>query len=216
MTALEALRALAKGERPARGLLHSCRFEGLGHEVYGEEAIVARMRMAPFAIDDDALIIADAAQIAVLTGQHALFADLIDGHIVRLWLLGPDGFNGEEPEISVAFDPDLAQARGDVFFAASDHPALADDAADRVLTAARKTIADTDAPRSRAFVIRAFGDADGGAALFAVYRLRPDGDAIAGFVMTAAFWGADEMHVVRDLGGEAMLAARRWTPNIGA
>lgn len=216
MSALEPLRRLASGERPSAGLLHTCRFDGLGHEIYGEEAIVARMALEPFTLDNDALIFEDAAHIAVLSGERAFFADLHDGNIARLWLLGPDGFGGEEPEVSVVFDPDLSQARGDVFFAASDHPALTADAADRVLAAGREIVASADGPRTRAFAIRAFGGAAGGAALFAVYRLRPDGDETAGFVNMAAFWGAEETHIVRDLGGEATLAARAWTPRLGA
>ncbi len=216
MSALETLRTLARGERPANGLLHTCRFDGLGHEIYGEEAIVARMGLEPFTIDDDALIFEYAAHIAVLTGERALFADLSDGNIARLWLLGPDGFGGEEPEISVVFDPDLSQARGHVFFAASDYPALAVEAVDRVLAAGREIVDAADGPRTRAFAIRAFGDAAGGAALFAVYRLRPDGDETAGFVNMAAFWGKQETHIVRDIGGEAILAAHAWTPRIGA
>lgn len=216
MSALDTLRALATGERPTSGLLHTCRFDGLGHELYGEEAIVARMGLEPFTIDDDALIFEDGAHIAVLTGERAFFADLSDGNIARLWLLGPDGFGGEEPEVSVVFDPDLSQARGDVFFAASDHPALAADAADRVLVAGREIVTAADGPRTRAFAVRAFGNASGGAALFAVYQLRPDGDDTAGFVNMATFWGAKETHIVRDVGGEATLAARAWTPRIGA
>lgn len=216
MSALDTLRALASGERPPSGLLHTARFDGLGHEIYGEEAIVARMGLKPFALGDDALVFEDTAHIAVLTGERAFFADLYDGNIARLWLLGPDGFGGEEPEVSVVFDPDLSQARGDVFFAASDHPALTADAADRVRAAGREIVAAADGPRTRAFAIRAFGDASGGAALFAVYRLCPDGDETAGFVNMAAFWGAKETHIVRDYGGEATLAARAWTPRIGA
>ncbi len=216
MSALDTLRALASGERPPSGLLHTCRFDGLGHELYGEEAIVARLGLEPFTIDDDALIFEDGAHIAVLTGERAFFVDLSDGNIARLWLLGPDGFGGEEPEVSVVFDPDLSQVRGDVFFVASDHPALAADAADRALAAGREIVAAADGPRTRAFAIRAFGDASGGAALFAVYRLRPDGDDTAGFVNMAAFWGPQETHIVRDIGGEATLVSREWTPRIGA
>ncbi len=216
MSALDTLRTLAGGQRPLGGLLHTCRFDGLGHETYGEEAIVARMGLEPFTLDNDALIFEDAAHIAVLTGERAFFADLYDGNIARLWLLGPDGFGGEESEVSVVFDPDLSQARGDVFFAASDHPALTADAADRVLAAGRKIVAAADGPRTRAFAIRAFGDAAGGAALFAVYQLRPDGGDTAGFVNIIVFWGAEETHIVRDYGGEATLAARAWTPRIGA
>lgn len=216
MSALDTLRALAKGERPTSGLLHTCRFEGLGYELYGEEAIVARMGLEPFTLGDDVLIFEDAAHIAVLAGARAVYADLSDGNIARLWLLGPDGFGGEEAQVSVVFDPDLRQARGDVFFATSDHPALAAQAADRVLAAGREIVAAADGLRTRAFAIRAFGDAAGGAALFAVHRLRPDDDDTAGFVNMAAFWGTEETHIVHDIGGEATLAARAWTPRIGA
>jgi hypothetical protein len=216
MSAVDTLRALAGGQRPASGLLHTCRFDGLGQEIYGEEAILARLGLEPFNLDDDALIFEEAAHIAVLSGQRAFVADLYDGSIARLWLLGPDSRGGDEAQVSVAFDPDLAQVRGDVFFAASDHPTLAPDAADRVLVAGRGIVAAASGQRTRAFAIRAFGDASTGAALFAIYRLHPEGHATAGFVNAVAFWRAGQTHIVRDLGGEAMVAARAWTPFIRA
>ena len=49
MTPIDALQALARGERPRDALLPPCRLEGLGTQVYGEEAIVSHFRQNPFA-----------------------------------------------------------------------------------------------------------------------------------------------------------------------
>ena len=216
MSALDTLRVLAGGARPATGLLHSCRFEGLGIETYGVEAIVERLRMAPFEIAADANIIETPHHIAVFDGERAIFADLYDGNIARLWVLGNDGFGGDEPLLDVPFDPDLSQGGGDVFVAGADHPDLATDAVRHVEAAGRLIVAHADGPRARAFAIRAFGSADDGAALFAVFRLRLDGEDVAGFHLTAARWDGGSSDIVRDFGSEATLAASRWTPRIGA
>jgi hypothetical protein len=216
MSALDTLRELAGGTRPASGLLHNCRFEGLGIETYGVEAIVARLRMAPFDIATDAQTIETLRHIAVFDGDRALFADLYDGNIARLWVLGSDGFGGDEPLLDVPFDPDLSQGGGDVFFAGADHPDLAPEAARQVEAAGQTIVAQADGPRTRAFALRAFGSANDGAALFAVFRLRLDQEDIAGFHLVAARWDSDSSYVVRDFGSEATLAASRWTPRIGA
>jgi hypothetical protein len=196
MSALDTLRTLARGERPATGLLHNCRFEGLGIEAYG-------------------IVIETSSHMAVFNGDHALFADVFNDNIGRLWVLGTDGFGGEEPIFSVPFDPDLDQGGGDVFFTVADHPDLAANAAPHVEAAGHAIVAETDGPRTRAFAIRAFGSADEGAVLFAVFRLRLDQEDVAGFHLMAARWDAEGHHIVRDFGSEATLAASRWSPRIG-
>lgn len=215
MNVLDTLRTLAEGMRPRKGLLHNCRFEGLGIETYGIEAIVERIGMAPFQLSAHPTVVQTSDHIAVFDGERAVFADAYDGNIGRLWMLGPDGFGGEETVIAVPFDPDLDQAGGDVLFGQDDHPDLATDAVPQVLTAGRAIIAGAGSPRARAFAIRAFGTAAAGAVLFAVFRLRPEQMDVAGFHLMAARWDADGQQIVRDFGSEAALAASRWCPRIG-
>jgi hypothetical protein len=216
MSVLDTLNALARGRRPATGLLHNCRFEGMGIETYGVEAIIERFRMAAFEITTNALIIEAPNHIAVFEEQRAIFADLYDGQIARLWVLGSDVFDTGESLLGVPFDPDLSQSAGDLFFAPSDHADLADDAARHVEAAGSSVVTEADGPRNRAFVIRTFGSADNGAVLFAVLRLRLDGKNVAGFHLSAARWDHDSHYLVRDFGSEATLAASRWTPRISA
>ena len=224
MTVLDTLAALARGEMPATGVLHNCRFENLGSETYGIEAIVVRLRPAAFAITPGATIVQTPRHVAVFDGDRAIFADIFDGGIGRLWLLGPGAGNeteagpetGPEASIAVPFDPDLDQSGGDVFLAAGDNPALAPDAVPRVAALGHAITCAADGLRTRAFVIRAFGTAAGGAALFAVFRLRPDHGDAAGFTLTAAHWAGADAHFIRDAGGEAVLTRRRWTPRIAS
>jgi hypothetical protein len=75
---------------------------------------------------------------------------------------------------------------------------------------------DRDTFRARAFVTRAFGDASGGAVLFAVYRLTGGPTRQSGFAMAAAHWNAHGMEIVRDKAGEEAIALRDWTPRIPA
>lgn len=216
MSAIDTLRSLASGAQPPSGLLHNCRFEGLGSETYGVEAIVARLRMAPFTLSADAHHVETPHHVAVFDGERALFADLYDSNITRLWVLGSDGFGGDEPLLDVPFHPDLSQDGGDVFFSSGDHPELASDAAAQVEAAGLAVIDQLDGPRTRAFAVRAFGRADEGAALFAVFRLRPSQADVAGFHLMAARWDTGGLHIVRDVAGDAALAANRWTPRVGA
>jgi len=214
---LEALHALARGEGPGDGLLHTCRFEGLGSETYGVEAIVARCRISNRPITPDATTLVDRAHIAVFDANRAWFADVHDGNISRLWLLSDavSEFVAPEPGISVPFDPDLKQTPGDVLLAVSDHPALATDALALVLALGRDVVATSPARRTRAFTVRAFGTAEAGAALFAVQRLNDDPEHAPGFAMAAARWGPTENQIVHDSAGIAAAAAAPWTPQVG-
>lgn len=222
MSVVDTLIAFAAGGHPAKGLLHTARLAAFGVEVYGEEAIVERFRCAPFDLSNSAKIVAALEHIAIFDAHKAVFADVCGDNIARIWYLGEGDPGRGEPQVSVAFDPDLAQGCGDVFVAASDHPALAAGAIDS-LTLAGRTLARADDPedsrsvyRTRAFVIRAFGTAIEGAALFAVYRLTGEPVRGSGFAMAAARWTPDGLQIVRDRAGEAAIAERPWTPHIGA
>ncbi len=215
MSALDTLTQLRSGTRPTSGLLHHCRLHAFGSEVYGEEAIVERFRALPY-VPADPVTVAVPGHFAMFAGAGAIIADLSGDNIARMWRVGPGPAILPEPGVSVVFDPDLAQARGNVFFAASDHPALAVDAADRALEAGRAiTRDDNKSYRTRAFAVRAFGTAIEGVALFAVYRLTGAPVRTSGFAMAAVRWTPDDLQIVRDLAGEQVIAERRWTPSVG-
>jgi len=215
MTAVDTLRLLATGERPVASLLHTARLEAFGVESYGEEAIVESFRRAPFDLSDSATIVQAPGHVAIFDSETALFADLFGDTIARIWHLSDGDPVEAEPGVSVVFDPDLAQARGDVFLAASDHAALADDAVASVLLAGRVIARDDPAAyRTRAFAIRAFGSAADGAALFAVHRLEGEPRRRAGFAMAAARWTREGLQIVRDRAGEDAVTIRPWTPSI--
>ncbi len=215
MRVIDTLAQLRAGARPTSGLLHSCRLHAFGSEVYGEEAIVERFRTLPY-VPADPVTVAAPGHIAMFAGVGAIIADLAGDTILRLWRVGPGPAILPERGVSVVFDPDLAQARGDVFWSATDHPALAADAAVRVEDIARTIARDDSAYRARAFVLRAFGTAREGAALLAVHRLSEGPVRTAGFVHVAVRWADDAVMIVRDSAGEAAVAATPWTPRIGA
>jgi hypothetical protein len=216
MSAVNTLRMLAAGERPRSGLLHTARLEAFGMEVYGEEAVIARLRSGPVTMNDDSAIVEATGHLAIFDDDNALIADIFEGNISRLWRLGGGPFFDPEPGVSVSFDPDLAQARGTMFLSASDHPALNEDAVDFAHRAGEALACSTesDAYRTRAFAIRAFGTAAHGAALFAVYRLTGNPIRKGGYSMAAVRWTSDMMQIVRDRAGEAAISARAWTPRI--
>jgi hypothetical protein len=221
MSALQVIRQLATGSRPTSGLLHTARLSALGVEAQGEEAIIESFRTAPLELSDAATIFERPGHLAIFDGPNAIFADLATGGMARLWRLSAADPVPDEPGIAVVFNPDLTQVRGDVFFSASDHSALATEAQEAVMRAGRALTyeAADDAIttfRARAFVTRAFGDADSGAALFAVYLLAGGPARHSGFAMAAACWNADGMAIVRDKAGEDAIALRDWTPRIPA
>jgi len=162
----------ASGASPM--LLGNCKLEWAGTEIYGEEAIAEAFRAAPLSGDENTLFIESAHNAAWFANGSALFADLYDGRIGRLWRLGAGEPPAREPAVSVAFDPDLRQQRGAVLARAADHPLLDLAHLAPLEAAAAKLIA---APvgdsqhRARAFLFRAFSSGEQAAALFAVHRL---------------------------------------------
>lgn len=217
MSAVETLRVLAAGGCPASGLLHTARLEAFGAEVYGEEAVVESFRRKPFELSVTATIVKAPGHVAIFDGDTALIADLSEENIARIWRLGTGDAVAGERGVSVAFDPDLAQARGAVFESATDHPALAAEAVECLLLAGRAVVRDNpDTYRTRAFALRAFGAINGGAALFAVYCLAGDPKRSSGFALAAARWTSDGIQIIRDRAGESALTERAWTPRVGA
>ena len=187
MTVAKPVAAIATGGAPAE-LLHSCRLEVGGFDAFGVEAIGDAFRYDPVSFDG-ATMAENAMYFAAIIGDQALFADLYDGNIGRLWRAGLPAPHDPEPFVAVPFDPDLTQARGDVFFLASDHPGLAEDAETQVHQSGLAILAhDPTAWRSRAFCIRAFGSAAHGAALFAVYRMTGARIRTSGFGYAVTVW----------------------------
>jgi len=216
VSAVETLRTLARGERPKAGLLHSCRLDAFGAEVYGEEAIVRTFRRGATAFADAAKVITAPGHIGIFDGETALVADLFDDQVARIWRLGDGVPTVAEPGVSVPFDPDLSQTRGNVLMAPSDHPALAADALPLIIQAGETiTRVGVSDYRARAFLIRAFGTVEAGAALFAVYRLGGDGVLVSGFSMAAAHWAGSMVRLTTDRSGLAAVAERPWTPRVG-
>ena len=194
---IEAIAAVASGRAPPE-LLHSCRLEVGGFDAFGIEAIVDAFRRDPVSLKD-ASIAETSMHFAAMIGEQALFADLYDGNIGRLWRAGRAAPHPAEPFVAVPFDPDLRQARGDIEFLASDHPQL-DAAAEARVRTAGLAILDHDpmAWRSRGFVIRAFGTAARGAALFSVYRMTADRVRASGFGHAVAVWANDTIDIAVD------------------
>jgi len=197
MSALDAMTAVAIGEAPPQ-LLGACRLEVGGFDAFGIEAIGDAFRRDPVALAS-ARTVEDMTQFAAIVDDQAIFADLYDGNIGRLWRAGRSAPHAPEPFVAVPFDPDLRQARGDVEFAASDHPGLAQDAAALVRSAGLKILArDPTAWRSRAFCIRAFGTTTRGAALFALYRMSSERIRASGFGFAVAIWDDDVVAIALD------------------
>lgn len=221
MNVIEALTAILGGERhPA--LLQNCRFEGLGGQAYGEEAIREAMRGAPLDVRG-ADVVECPGGGALFTGnadggETAVFADLFEGGFIgRIWRLGEAVGLVPETAIGVPFDPDLSQSRGAVHCRAGDHPWLAADAAPHV-EAVATTLAEADAAfRARVFVLRAFSQDDDVAALFAVHRMTGQGPRHMGFSFAAARLTVTKgklvaSRIVADPAGEVAALAAPWRP----
>ena len=175
MTGLTHLRAIAQGRRPDEdGLLTNSRFACGRSEMSGTEAILAEFAERPFSLEGELLAV-ETPQNAALVSEHgALVADLYRGRIGRLWRIGDTGGPSGEPAIDVAFDADMSQKRGDVSFRAEDHLSLDPEAAERLLAESRDLVEQLRLEgrlRVRGFIVRAFGDRSGCAALIALFTL---------------------------------------------
>jgi hypothetical protein len=212
MSALDHLRAIGLGDTPAAdGLLGNARCGWGRGELIGEESILAAFCDRPFAGED--AIPVETPQGAALIGQDdALIADVYAGRVGRLWRVGKGVTLRHEPAIDVALDPDMRQQRGDVLFRPEDHPELSAARAEGVLEAARTHLGQlrrAGALRSRAFVVRAFGNEDATAALLAVHTMSNETSRTAGFEYAILAVGAQNStaRVVSD-----QTPPRPWTP----
>ena len=91
MSAIAALRALAAGRPLPDSILGACRLESGNIDAFGSEAIGDAFRRVPLA----EVSLAEGAECAtaalLLTHDEALFADIYDGRIGRLWRIGQRG-----------------------------------------------------------------------------------------------------------------------------
>jgi hypothetical protein len=185
MSALDHLRSIARGERPADdALLGNARCAWGRGEVIGEEAILAAFCSTPFALDEGLLAVETTSGAALVGVDDALIADLYDSRIGRLWRVGLDVELPAEQAVDVPFDADMRHERGDVSFRLEDHPGLDADGARRVLAAARAyvdRVRRRGGLRLRAFVVRAFATPDAGVALLALFTLSNENIRSASF-----------------------------------
>lgn len=206
MSFTETLAALCVGRRPANdGLLGNARLEWGGGEAYGEEAILESFRVNP--IDPaQGTVIQGAIAAAWIGHDAALFVDVYDDRIGRLWRLGAGSPPPVEPAVTVAFDTDLRQARGTIAFRDADHPELGGWAHDAVVAAGRELLHGNHVPplhRIRGYVVRAFSAGDDAVALYALHRLTAEQPRRAGFGYAMAKLAA---------GAEPLLVVDPWTP----
>lgn len=208
MSATDNLVTILSGKRPAGGLLQNCRMEAAGGDFYGEEAILERCRAAPLDFGD-AEVVRGPHGIALFRKNVAAVADVYGWQVGRIWTVAATEPAEPEPATAVPFDPDLSQARAGVFRDAADHPdvesALLDRLAAAGATLVEEAAADGERPayRVRAFLIRAWGDGDRGAGLFALHRLGPGPARASAFGYAAVLVdGADE-RIVRDRADDA-------------
>jgi hypothetical protein len=211
--AARALATLMAGERPAEeGLLHTARLEGWGSLAYGEEAVLAAVRRAP-AGESNWDVVGSANVVAMFGDDLALFADVTEGRLRRVWRLGPGPCLPRESAVFVAFDPDMNQARGDVFGDPDnpDHEAIA--------VAGTMILREVGGFRIRAFPIRTIRSGDDLAILFAIYRLGDGPARSCGFSYAAARLRLQDgaivsSRIVRDAAGEAAVAEQPMLPRI--
>lgn len=211
MSALDHLSAVGRGDTPADdGLLGNARCGWGRGELIGLESILAAFCANPFA--GDGALAVETPQGAALIGEHdAMIADVYDGRAGRMWRVGRGVDFPSEPAIDIAFDPDMRQQRGDVFFRAEDHPDLDAAGSERVLAAARDHVDEVRRAgglRVRAFVVRAFGNAEASAALLAIFTMGNETSRSASYGYAIVGIGADGN--ARVVGEHS--SPREWSP----
>ena len=128
---MTVLSRLLRGEGPP--VLQSCRFEGLGGQLYGRRAVTDALKTVPFG---PASLDLESGRLGIwLDDDQAVVADLASGGVQRIWLLGRRLALCLQPSVNIPVDPDLTQAFGAVRFDPGDHPELAHCDAARLISA---------------------------------------------------------------------------------
>lgn len=207
--------ALASLGRDDDVLLSTTWFEGMGTRLFGAEATAAALRRHPLSVSDSGVVRACDHALAIVDGEHALFADLIDGRAHRLWRIGAP-FEARIATTSVAADPDLGQVVDRVWFAASDHPGLGEDAAERLvahLDAYARLAEDGATRRCRVAVRRAFESGDAVAALLSVQRWPNAGPRVSTLANAVLILSGDKARLASDA-SDTVRAAANWRPRL--
>lgn len=172
---VDLVRALLAGlPGGEEALAPAVRAEAFGAEAFGALAVAELFALDPVSLSPRPHVVRTAEGMALFEadadgGGVAVFADLFDGVIGRLWRLGAAGAGAHaapaEPAAAVAFDPFLSQARDGASFCGSDLREL-DPAGQAALEEVVKRVAANVGLRgSRVLVARAFGAGEGAAAL---------------------------------------------------
>lgn len=119
---MTVLDTLLRGKGPS--VLQTCRFEGMGGQAYGREAVGGLLAaMQPSLANPDLDI--ETNRLGVwMDEEHAVVADLSRGLVQRLWILVDPETLEPHPALDVPIDRDLGQAGGSVRFEPADHPDL--------------------------------------------------------------------------------------------
>ena len=221
--AFAAMREIAAGRAPADyGLLQNCRLEGFGIQAFGREPILDLFRRAPMDLSQAWTVLESPRALLVVDDDRAIFADLHDARVSRLWVLGTEGLATPEPAVCVARDLDLSQTEAALMFDAFDHPDLDAAGGARLARLAQPSgLTGFGLPEfsRRTFVVRAFSTADRVAALVicagaldAVER-KPFTVNLA--LLATTDTGRESMRVVVDRAGLLGCRQRPWTPRVG-
>lgn len=161
---MSAAQTLAAGAIHLDPIWGACRLESTDCEAFGVEAIGDMLRRVPFPAQ--ASRFSHGALEGLTTADQAIMIERNGPVAVRIWRIGGRATGQGEKGVMVPFDTDLSQARRDVFTDIIDSGLR-----DCAIGHARTILSDLEAFRSRAFVIRAGGDASEGVALYQLYTL---------------------------------------------
>lgn len=215
MSALGHLEALANGDRPQdAGLLGTAKLSWASLDRLSEEDILSLFASHPFPIDDSAMRIETEGGAALVGSGAALLADLYDGRIGRIWRVGDEVDEAEEPVLHVAFDTDMEQGRSTALrYRWEDHPDLPESWWEPLLAASEAVIDEkrrSSALRSRGYIVRAFGDSESAAALLWVFTLSNESKRVASMQYCIVGLGINsETRVV-----QSRSKTGNWTPRL--
>ncbi|WP_174273227.1 hypothetical protein [Sphingomonas bacterium] len=212
--------ALARVDIAPSPLLQNTSFEGFGSDAYGKEEIAAMLRRhSPFTAvtrqartaRSQAVIGEDAAGRPV-----ALFADLHDGWITRLWRLGEGADPAPlRPVTSVPADADMDQRGGRLGFAPEAHPELEPAHAAALVALGDRWLAGQPVDVigalacARPIILRAFSEGGACAALIRIQGRFPHG--LGGFLMLVMIADGETI-VLADQDGRAAAERQPWRP----
>jgi hypothetical protein len=203
MTALGRLRG---GEGPP--VLQTCRFEGLGGETYGRELVGVALKAVNLGV---ATLDVETVRLGVwMDDDTAIVADLAEGGVQRIWLLGRTTALEPPPVVDLPVDPDLAQARHAVRFDPQDHPDLDAGHADPLVRAAENW-PDAGVVAPRPVILRA---ASLGDVAIALVRLEGQGPSRPVAFNALIIVRPDGVERRVDEAGRTAALARPWTPRL--